>query len=181
MDGNMDIKDQVRLMRSVMGRKIMEIDEYADKAAQATGDEAAKYLALVDFLKNDIAGYKTIIDDLKDGTNDLTGNLYDIASLPEEALGVYNDEYLPSLSPEDLADEKAAMNLKVEYAQDLANSYAVRIGKAALTNDLVLNLMMSNDDILAAVGALVAQDAEIMSALTNEGEAEAEPQPEQQQ
>ena len=31
----MSITDQVRLMRSVMGRKIMELDEYNDKAAEA--------------------------------------------------------------------------------------------------------------------------------------------------
>ena len=61
MDGTMSITDQVRLMRSVMGRKIMELDEYNDKAAEAVGDEAERYLAMADFLENDIAGYKTII------------------------------------------------------------------------------------------------------------------------
>ena len=62
MDGNMEIRDQVRLMRSVMGRKIMEIDELNDKAAELTGEEAGKCLALAEFLKNDVAGYKTIIE-----------------------------------------------------------------------------------------------------------------------
>ena len=165
MDGNMEIRDQVRLMRSVMGRKIMEIDELNDKAAELTGEEAGKCLALAEFLKNDVAGYKTIIDDLKDGSNDHTGNIYDIASLPAEAVGVYNDLYLPELSPDDLEDEKAAMSLKVEYAKDLVQSRLVKIGKAALSNDLALNLMMSSDDILAAIGAVVSQDAEIMSAI----------------
>ena len=57
------------------------------------------------------------------------------------------------------------MSLKVEYAKDLVQSRLVKIGKAALSNDLALNLMMSSDDILAAIGAVVSQDAEIMSAI----------------
>ena len=127
MDGTMSITDQVRLMRSVMGRKIMELDEYNDKAAEAVGDEAERYLAMADFLENDIAGYKTIIEDLKDGSCDYTGSLYDIASLPAELLGLYQNFYIPSLSPEDRADENAAMELKVSYAKDLATSYAAKI------------------------------------------------------
>lgn len=99
MDGTMSITDQVRLMRSVMGRKIMELDEYNDKAAEAVGDEAERYLSMADFLENDIAGYKTIIEDLKDGSCDYTGSLYDIASLPAELLGLYQNFYIPSLAP----------------------------------------------------------------------------------
>ena len=163
MDGTMSITDQVRLMRSVMGRKIMELDEYNDK-----GDEAERYLAMADFLENDIAGYKTIIEDLKDGSCDYTGSLYDIASLPAELLGLYQNFYIPSLSPEDKADENAAMELKVSYAKDLATSYAAKIGKAALSSDLALNLMMSDDGILAAIGAIVASNPEILSALSDE-------------
>lgn len=168
MDGTMSITDQVRLMRSVMGRKIMELDEYNDKAAEAVGDEAERYLAMADFLENDIAGYKTIIEDLKDGSCDYTGSLYDIASLPAELLGLYQNFYIPSLSPEDRADENAAMELKVSYAKDLATSYAAKIGKVALSSDLALNLMMSDDDILAAIGAIVASNPEILSALSDE-------------
>ena len=168
MDGTMSITDQVRLMRSVMGRKIMELDEYNDKAAEAGGDEAERYLAMADFLENDIAGYKTIIEDLKDGSCDYTGSIYDIASLPAELLGLYQNFYIPSLSPEDRADENAAMELKVSYAKDLATSYAAKIGKAALSSDLALNLMMSDDGILAAIGAIVASNPEILSALSDE-------------
>ena len=168
MDGTMSITDQVRLMRSVMGRKIMELDEYNDKAAEAVGDEAERYLAMADFLENDIAGYKTIIEDLKDGSCDYTGSLYDIASLPAELLGLYQNFYIPSLSPEDRADENAAMELKVSYAKDLATSYAAKSGKAALSSDLALNLMMSDDGILAAIGAIVASNPEILSALSDE-------------
>ena len=164
----MSITDQVRLMRSVMGRKIMELDEYNDKAAEAVGDEAERYLAMADFLENDIAGYKTIIEDLKDGSCDYTGSLYDIASLPAELLGLYQNFYIPSLSPEDRADENAAMELKVSYAKDLATSYAAKIGKVALSSDLALNLMMSDDSILAAIGAIVASNPEILSALSDE-------------
>lgn len=165
MDGTMDIPTQIRLMRSVVGRKYMEIDDFSDKAASLTGDEAGNYVEIIDFLKKDIMGYKTIIDDLKDGSCDYTGNLYDIASLPADTLGLYNDFYLPLLSEDDRADEDAAMQLKVGYAKDLAKTYLVRIGKQVLTNELALNLIMSNDDILAAVGAAATSDPEIMNAL----------------
>ena len=91
MDGNMEIMDQVKLMRAVIGRKVMEIDDYEAKAAETTGDESEKCLNMIDFLTNDIAGYKTIVEDLKDGSNDMTGNLYDIASLPSELAQLYMD------------------------------------------------------------------------------------------
>jgi len=165
MDGNMDIPSQIRLMRSVIGRKIMEIDEYNDKAAEMTGDEAAKFVDMIDFLKNDIAGYKTIVDDLKDGTCDYTGDLYDIASLPEASVELYDSFYLPMLSDEDRSDEEAAMSLKGQYAVDLVNSYAVKLGKMALSNPIALGIMSSNDSFLAAVGKMVLSDPELQNAL----------------
>ncbi len=164
----MSVTEQVRLMRSVMGRKIMEIDEYNDKAADAVGEEAGRYLSMAEFLENDVAGYKTIIEDLRDGSCDYTGNIYDIASLPADLLGLYQNFYIPSLSPEDRADENAAMELKVNYAQDLAKNYLVGIGKAALTNDLALNLMMSDESILAAIGTIVSSNPEILNAISDD-------------
>lgn len=164
----MSITDQVRLMRSVMGRKIMEIDEYNDKAAEAVGEEAGRYLSMAEFLESDVAGYKTIIEDLRDGSRDYTGNIYDIASLPADLLGLYQNFYVPSLSPEDRADENAAMEIKVNYAQDLAKSYMVGIGRAALSNDLALNLMMSDESVLAAIGTIVSANPEILNALSDD-------------
>ncbi len=168
MDGTTNIPEQVKLMRSVIGRKIMEIDEYNDKAAEAVGDEAEKCLMMAEFLENDVAGYKTIVEDLKDGSCDYTGNLYDIASLPAELAGLYRNYYLPSLSAEDLEDENAAMDLKCSYAQDLAANYMINIGKAALSSPLAVSLMMSDDAVLAAVGAAVASNPEILDALNTD-------------
>jgi len=172
MDGNQDIAEQVKLMRSVIGRKIMEIDEFNTKAENMVGDEAGKYVDLVDFLNHDIAGYKTIIEDLRDGSCDYTGNLWDIASLPAESVGLYTDFYLPALSECDRADEEAAMHLKGTYAQDLAKGYTMKLGRTALTSQMAINLMMADDSIAMAIGMAVAGNPEIMDALKSELESQ---------
>ena len=81
MDGINDISGRIRLMRSVIGRKIMEMDLFNDKAEELKGDDAIAYVNTIDFLKNDIAGYKSIIDDLRGRKCDYSGNLYDLNSV----------------------------------------------------------------------------------------------------
>lgn len=110
---------------------------------------------MVTFLANDIAGYKSIVEDLQDGSCDLTGDLYDIASLPPELVDLYKGFYLPMLSSDDLADEKAAMDYKVAYAKSLAASKLVDIGRRALSDEMALNIMMENPEILSQIGAMV--------------------------
>jgi hypothetical protein len=162
MDGNMDIREQVVLMRAIIGRKIMEIDEYEEKATNLTGEEAEKCLDMIDFLRNDIAGYKSIVDDLKDGTNDLTGNLWDIASLPEDALSLYTGFYLNGLSSPDRVEEEKAMDIKVKYAQDLAKMYIIHIGRMALTDPKVIDIIMANEELVSAIGSAILDIPEIV-------------------
>jgi hypothetical protein len=164
-DGKIDIREQVRLMRAVIGRKYMEIDDLDEKAAQLTGDEAGKCLEMTEFLQKDIAGYKTIIEDLKDDTKDLTGNLWDIASLPENSAELYNDYYLPKLSDQDREDEIAAMDLKSEYAVDLAKMHITQIGRVALTDPMVIDLMIANPDVSAAIGNIILEYPELVNAM----------------
>ena len=165
MDGNMDIREQVLLMRAVIGRKIMEIDAFEEKATNLTGQEAERCLDMIEFLRRDIAGYKTIIDDFRDGTNDLTGNLYDIASLPEDSISLYNGFYLPGLSAEDRNEDTKAMDIKIRYAEDLARMYLVFIGRSAIMDPRAVDLIMANEDIVAAIGALVMESPEIFNAI----------------
>lgn len=167
MDGNMDVASQVRLMRTVIGRKYMEIDDLIDKTKSADPQTAQNYEDLIEFLKNDIKGYKAIIDDLKDGSIDYTGDLYDIASLPQQAVGLYNDFYLPSLNEIDLKDEQDAMELKGKYAAKLVNAKYISIGKAALESPLVVNLMSQNPDILAVIGKIILSEPELINALND--------------
>lgn len=166
MDGN--IQDQVRLMRGIIGRKYMEIDDCEAKAAERTGEEAEKMMDMISFLKNDIAGYKTIIDDLKDGTNDLTGNIWDIASFTEKDLSLYTDVYLPGLNDDDRAEEDAAMEIKTQYAVDLSKAYIVHVGRMALTDPRVLDIMLADENIAAAIGSLVLDNEEITNLLNNQ-------------
>lgn len=168
MDGNMDVASQVRLMRTVIGRKYMEIDEYIDKSANAGPEDCIVYEGMIDFLKNDIKGYKAIIDDLKDGSNDLTGDYYDIASLPETAVGLYNDFYLPNLGEDDLRDEQMAMSLKIKYATELVENKYMKVGKAALDSPLCLALMSQNADILTLLGKVVLSEPELINALNED-------------
>ncbi len=161
----MEIKEQVRLLRGVIGRKIMEIDEFDNKAAEATGDESEKFMNMIDFLEKDIAGYKSIVDDLKDGTNDLTGNLWDIASLPQDALELYTQFYVPSLSEYDQEDERTAMEIKSKYAIDLANAYVLDIGRLALSDPKVLDLMMANEAFATMIGTAVLETPELRDAM----------------
>lgn len=168
MDGNYEIKDQVKLMRSVIGRKVMEIDEYEIKATETLGEESEKYLNMIDFLNNDIAGYKTIVEDLKDGSNDMTGNLFDIASLPPELAGLYTDFYLPSLGAEDRKEEEMAMELKGKYAVDLAKAYVIHIGRAALMDPKVIEMIMADEELVAAIGNAVLDVPEIVNVLSGQ-------------
>ena len=167
MDG-MPIKDQVKLLRSVVGRKIMEIDELDQKACDTLGEEAEKYANLVSFLTNDILGYKAMVADLKDGTRDLTGNVYEIASLPADLINLYTDFYLPGLSEEDLEEEKLAMDLKSQYALDLAKAYVLLIGKTSITDPKSLELILADEELVMMIGNAVLQRAEIFNALTNQ-------------
>lgn len=163
----MDVASQVRLMRAVIGRKYMEIDDLIEKSKNADPQSAQNFEDLIEFLKNDIKGYKAIIDDLKDGSVDYTGDLYDIASLPEQAVGLYNDFYLPSLGEADLKEEQTAMELKGKYAVQLVNNRCIGVGKAALESPLVVNLMSQNPDILAVIGKIVLSEPELLNALND--------------
>ncbi|MDR0309880.1 MAG: hypothetical protein LBH88_03900 [Candidatus Methanoplasma sp.] len=165
MDGSMEIKEQVMLMRAVIGRKIMEIDEFDEKITNLKGDEAEKYLDMIDFLKRDIGGYKSIIEDLKDGSNDLTGDLWDIASLPEDSLHLYTDFYLPILSEEDREEDTKAMELKAKYAQDLAKSYVLHIGRMALTDPNVIDMILANEQLVGLIGSAVLDMPELLEAI----------------
>ncbi|MCL1811810.1 MAG: hypothetical protein FWG41_06335 [Methanomassiliicoccaceae archaeon] len=165
MDGNADIRGQVMLMRAVIGRKIMEIDEFEEKATNLTGDDAEKCLDMIDFLKKDVMGYKTIIEDLKDGSNDLTGDLWDIASLPENSLHLYTDFYLPSLSDEDREEDTKAMDIKVKYAQDLAKAYVMHIGRMALTDPGVIDRILANEELVYLIGSAVLDMPDLLEAI----------------
>ncbi|MCQ2084559.1 MAG: hypothetical protein MJZ21_00245 [archaeon] len=142
----------------------MEIDDFIEKSEKSP-ESAEAYEALIDFLKNDIKGYKAIIDDLKDGSCDFSGNYYDIASLPEKAVGLYNDFYLPGLKDEDYQDEVTAMNIKSSYAVKLVEDKYVKIGRAAIENPKVRDIMCRNGDILALLGKIVLSEPELINAI----------------
>jgi len=165
MDGNISIRDQVVLMRAVIGRKYMEIDDFEEKAANLTGDQAEKCLDMIEFLKKDILGYKSIIDDLRDGSNDLTGDLWDIASLPENSFRLYTEFYLPGLSEPDREEDSKAMEIKAKYAQDLAKAYVLHIGRMALTDPGVIDLMLSNENLVSLIGSAVLDMPELLEAI----------------
>ncbi len=165
MDGNVDIREQVMLMRAVIGRKIMEIDEFEEKATNLTGEEAEKCLDMIEFLKKDIMGYKSIVEDLKDGSNDLTGDLWDIASLPEDSLHLYTDFYLPGLSEDDRDEDTQAMEIKAKYAQDLAKAYVLHIGRMALTDPKVIDKILANEDLVSLIGSAVMDSQELLEAI----------------
>jgi hypothetical protein len=162
MDGNADIKEQVKLMRAVIGRKIMEIDEFEEKATNLMGDEAEKCLDMIDFLKKDILGYKSIVEDLRDGSNDLTGDLWDIASLPENSLRLYTEFYLPGLSDEDREEDTKAMDIKVKYAQDLAKAYVLHIGRMALMEPNVVDRILADETFVYLIGSAVLDKPELL-------------------
>lgn len=166
MDGTMDVDSQIRLMRTVIGRKYMEIDDFIDKCGTSE-ENSDNYDLLIDFLKNDIRGYKTLIDELQDGA-DLSGNYGEISSVPERVVGIYNDIYLASLKESDLADEQEAMAIKTKYASDLVRNKYVKVGKAALDSPLVLALMSRNIDIAAVIGKIVLSEPELINALNDE-------------
>ena len=165
MDGNMDIREQVLLMRAVIGRKIMEIDAFEEKATNLKGDEAEKCLNMIDFLKRDIMGYKSIVEDLRDGSNDLTGDLWDIASLPEDSLRLYTDFYLPSLSDMDREEDTKAMEIKAKYAQDLAKAYVLHIGRMALMDPNVIDKILANENLVSLIGSAVLDMPDILEAI----------------
>ncbi len=154
-------------MRSVIGRKVMEIDDYERRATESTGDDSEKCLDMIDFLNNDIAGYKTIVEDLKDGSKDMTGNLYDIASLPSELAELYTDFYLPSLTEADRAEEDLAMELKAKYAVDLARAYVMHVGRMALVDPKIVDMIMADEELIIKIGNAILDSPEIVSAFNN--------------
>ncbi len=164
MDG-MNIKEQVRLLRSVIGRKVMEIDDFDSKAAGTIGEDVEKYLNVIEFLNNDIAGYKTIVEDLSDGSRDMTGNIYDIASLPPESAEIYTGFYLPSLSDDDREEEELAMGIKTQYATDLAKEYIIHVGRVALMDPDSLEVILADEDIMTLIGNAILDSPRIMEAL----------------
>jgi len=160
MDGNIDIRQQVNLLRAVIGRKIMEIDELEDKLTVIKGDEADQYLNMIDFLKKDIIGYKTIVDDLKDGTNDLSGYIEDIATLPENSIQIYNTQYLPALSAEDREEDTLAMAIKIKYVEDLRKANEMYLGRMALTDPKVLDAMLGDEELVRLLGNIIMETPE---------------------
>ncbi|MDR0523709.1 MAG: hypothetical protein LBG62_04755 [Candidatus Methanoplasma sp.] len=164
MDGN--LKEQIILMRAVIGRKIMEMDGFEIKAEGSTGDEAAKYLDLIDFLKKDISGYKLVIDDFKEGNyNDLLAKLWDVANMPDESLALYSDVYLPALPSEDREEENRAMEIKAKHAKEIRKAYIISLGRSALMHTRALDIIMSKEELVTIIGNAVLDDPELMNAL----------------
>ncbi len=164
MDGTMDVESQIRLMRTVIGRKYLEMDDFIDKCASSPGD-AEIYEALIDLLKNDVKGYKALISDMESGNPENSGNYRDIGSLTEREVGLYNDIYLPMLNDSDFQDETLAMSFKGRGAQGGGEDRYVTAGRAALSNSLVIDLMSRNDEIASAIGKMVLAEPELASAL----------------
>ncbi len=163
MDGTMDVGSQIRLMRTVIGRKYMEIDDFIDKC-MSSPDDSELYESLIELLKNDVKGYKALIDDLENGRSG-AGEYYGIASLSEIEVGLYNDLYLPMLSDSDFQDETAAMELKNRGIEDPEEDRYAVAGRAALGSPLLIDLMSRNEDIAAAIGKMVLSEPELASAL----------------
>ncbi len=166
MDGNKDVESQVRLIRSVIGRKSLEIDDIIEQASSVPPEQAQNFEDLVDFLKKDIIGYKAITAYLTKGTMDATTELYEIESLPERVVGLYNDFYLPTLMGSDLEEEETAAKMKSAIAKQRAAFRFVDLGKAALENPLVTALLTQHPDILAVIGKYVSADPELYNALS---------------
>ncbi|MCQ2070452.1 MAG: hypothetical protein MJZ68_04925 [archaeon] len=156
-----DVASDIRLIRNVIGRKAMEIDGINDRIEDLTGDDVDIFLDLLEFLENDMKGYKAIVDDLRNGRGDRDGEYYEIASLSERAIGIYNDLYLPSLSPEDLDDEVAAMKFKGDYASGSIERDLATIGAKALRTPEVVEMLTRDRDFTELVGKLVVEDPEM--------------------
>ncbi len=167
MDGTMDVESQIRLMRTVIGRKYMEMDDFIEKCAVSPGD-AEIYEALIELLKNDVRGYKSLIACLEGGTSGEKAEYYDLGSLSEREVGLYNDVYLPLLAENDFADERQAMSFKSKYTCDAEMGKYIRAGRAALDSPLLITLMARNSDIAATIGKLVLSEPELASALEDE-------------
>ncbi len=165
MDGKMDAETQIKLIRSVIGRKSLEIDDIIEQCTEIP-QQAQNFEDLVDFLKNDILGYKAITTYLTKGTMDSQAVLYEIESLPERAVGLYNDFYLPTLEGSDLEEEQLASKLKSDIAARCAAYKFIDIGKAALESPLVSTLLSQHPDILAIIGKYVSADPELYNALS---------------
>lgn len=166
MDGNMDVESQIGLIRSVIGRKSLEIDDLIEQSAVVPKEQAQNFEDLIDFLKKDIIGYKAVTAYLTKGTLDQETELYEIESLPERIVGFYNDFYLPVLSDSDLQDERIASNLKSRVAAQRSAIKYIEIGKAALENPLVTTLLTQHPEILAAIGKYVISEPELLNALS---------------
>lgn len=165
MDGKMDAESQVKLIRSVIGRKSLEIDDIVEQCAEMPL-QAQNFEDLVDFLKKDIAGYKAMITYLTKDTMNPQAELYEIESLPERAVGLYNDFYLPTLMGSDLEEERIASTLKSNLAARLAAYKFIDAGKAALESPLVISLLSERPDILAVIGKYVSADPELFNAIS---------------
>lgn len=168
MDGEISTREQVLMIRAAIGRKIMEIDEFDKKAAEATGQESEKFMNAMEMLNNDIIGYKMIIDEIKYGWSDVTGNLYNLNSLPEETVALYREFYCANLSEDDARDESLVSDLKCKYAVDLANNYLVHMGRMALVDQRVIDLIMADEELVAALATLIMDRPEIADALNGQ-------------
>ncbi len=169
MDGTMDVESQIRLMRTVIGRKYMEMDDFIDKCVSSPGD-AEIYEALIELLKKDVKGYKAAVADMEAGITDAAGDYGDITSWSEREVGLYNDIYLPMLEDSDFQDERQAMALKSEGSTETEESRYIRAGRAALDNPVVLSLMARNAEITAAIGKMVLEEPDLVSALDGASE-----------
>ena len=167
MDGNKDVESQIRLIRSVIGRKSLEIDDIIEQCSSVPPEQAQNFEELIDFLKKDIIGYKAVTTYLTKGTLDPNAELHEIESLPERVVGFYNDFYLPTLMGTDLEEEETASKMKSAVAKQRAANKFVDIGKAALENPLVTTLLTQHPDILAVIGKYVSADPELYNALSD--------------
>ena len=94
MDGINDISGRIRLMRSVIGRKIMEMDLFNDKAEE----------------------------------------------------------------------------LKGEYAVEFSRRYSVQMGRAALVNQMAIDILMADERFAALIGNIVLENPELQNIIENDGE-----------
>ena len=151
-----DVSELIKIFRSAIGRKVIELDEFK-MAAETNMDQAETYTDLVDFLERDIAGYKNILEDLKDGSVDFTGDFLTIANFNETLARIYNEVYLPSLSAEDSEAETLAMNLKSEYVTNLAFNHMADLGRNAILDQNIIDQILEVDEYAIAFGNFVSE------------------------
>lgn len=149
-------------MEKTVKRKTKEVKSLKLKLKTASEDEAEQINDLADYLLADIESYKSVLADMQD-TEFTPADCYENAAGDTECPDCYQ-EYLNSLSANDLENEFESDEMRCEYCEEVLDILCYDVGYEALKNKKMIKALLEDELAAIFIGDMIMQSDELFEA-----------------